>query len=46
MIMGLINYPELGETAERIEEEMEYYARLVLSLRLSTCDPSLSPWVC
>lgn len=27
MIMGLINYPELGDTAEKIEEELEYFAR-------------------
>lgn len=30
MIMGLINYPELGEVADKIEEELEYFARCVL----------------
>jgi len=27
MIMGLINYPELGATADSIEEELDYFAR-------------------
>lgn len=32
MIMGLINYPELGATVDRIEEEMEYFARYLICL--------------
>lgn len=27
MIMGLINYPELGEAADKIEEELDYFSR-------------------
>jgi hypothetical protein len=27
MIMGLINYPELGSTASKVDEELEYFAR-------------------
>ena len=30
--MGLINYPELGATADSIEEELEYFARSPLLL--------------
>eukprot|EP01038_Epipyxis_sp_PR26KG_P004766 gene4766-6686_t len=27
MVMGLINYPELGEMADKIEEELDYFTR-------------------
>lgn len=27
MVMGLINYPELGGSIDKIEEELDYYSR-------------------
>jgi hypothetical protein len=35
MVMGLINYPELGDTSEKIEEELDYYRRLAISFFIS-----------
>jgi hypothetical protein len=36
MIMGLINYPELGDTADKIEEELDYFSRLVICMLYCT----------
>jgi hypothetical protein len=30
MIMGLINYPELGDSADKIEEELEYFSKFFI----------------
>ena len=27
MIIGLVNYPEIAESASKIEEEFDYYSR-------------------